>query len=79
MKKQRLTTLLTSIFIAAQTCALQASALQSNTPEMQSARSSTAHLEQGQLHTQALLSGEISEAARNADLPASYDLRIQFR
>ncbi len=75
MKKQRLTALLTSIFIAAQTCALQASALQSNTPEMQSARSSTAHLEQGQLHTQALLSGEISEAARNADLPASYDLR----
>lgn len=75
MKKQRITALLTGILLASQVCSLQAFAVQSSTVNMHSARRTTAHFENGRLCTQASLSSDISDAAKNAVLPESYDMR----
>ncbi len=74
MKKQRITAFLTGLLMAGQACSMQVTAWESETT-LQSARSNTARVERGVHRSQAILSGDISENARNAVLPDAFDLR----
>lgn len=77
MKKQRLTAFLTSLLLSAQLCASAefADTVHADKLHLQSLRTNTLHLENGKLKSQAYASNTISEQAKAAQLPASFDLR----
>ncbi len=75
MKKHRINALFISALLALQTGGIQASALHTDTLTLHSARNETATLVEGVPRSRATISSGISENAKNAVLPASYDLR----
>ncbi len=77
MKKQRITAVLLGALLAAQSSAVPASALHTRDLHVQSARSTTMRLENGEVVSEGTVSNGISEKAKAAILPESYDLREQ--
>ncbi len=77
MKKSRMTAVLLGALLAAQSSAVPASALHTNELHVQSARSTTMRLENGEIYSEGTVSNGISDKAKSANLPESYDLREQ--
>lgn len=75
MKKSKMTAVFLGALLAAQSSAVPASALHTNELHVQSARSTTMRLENGEIVSEGTVSNGISDKAKNANLPASYDLR----
>lgn len=75
MKKNGIAALLLTAAMTAQMTGIQAFALHTGELEVESARRSTAAMEEGNFTSFAAISNGISEKAKNAVLPESFDLR----